>query len=146
MAEESYESLANGMADHYVQLMPDRMYQVVGRGLIVPGKTTALGVMRVNFDDRRIYAEDIEGDSVAGLRRELVAEEFCDKALSSLQRYSCEPVTSVPLTNIDSIEELDYDLYFENREVFRSAEAQEFFREIFGVDDIEDEFQVRFPD
>lgn len=143
LTEAKYQAVVNGMADHYVGMMSGRDYQVVGRSLEVPSSDRPLGIMRVNFDDRIIYSQDVDDGSAASFKRELVAGEFCDHALMSLADYSCDPDVGVPLAEIEAVEDLEYDLYFESEEVKNSVEAQIFFEDVFGVEDWEDEFEVR---
>ncbi|MFB6292526.1 MAG: hypothetical protein ABEI58_03995 [Candidatus Nanohaloarchaea archaeon] len=144
MTDRSERKLVNGMADHYVEIMPDRDYQMVGHHVSVNGSYESLGILRVNFDRRRIYAEDIrDGDDVAATEKaRLVAGDFCDDALMSLADYSCEPMTSVPLANIEPRESLEWDFYFRDDQVRDSMEAEIFFEDVFGTSDISSEYVV----
>jgi hypothetical protein len=145
MKEPEYQAMVNGMVEHYVGMMQSKDYQVVGRNLDVSGLNDSLGVMRVDFNERRIYAEDIDDGQMHNIvKRELVASEFCSAALMELADYSCDAIVSVPLANIEEVEQLGYDLYFQDAEVMNSTEAEIFFEELFGVDNIEEEFEVRF--
>lgn len=143
--EADYRSLINGMAAHYVEMMPSKDYQMVGRDVDIPGQDRSLGLIRVDFDDRNIYANDIEsGQTVSS--KDLVAGPFCNIADRKLIDYSCEPSISLPLANISSKESSSYDFYFEEEALLSSIEVQMFFEDLFGVTDIEEEWEVQVLD
>lgn len=140
---KDYQAVVNGMIRDYVDLMPDRSYDMVGRNIVFPSEDQSLGVMRVDFDDRKIYSEDIQGREPKSWKRELVAENFCNYAIKNLADYSCEPLISMPLAEIEPVNNLEYDFWFQRAETLDSLEAQIFFEDLFDVKDIEQEFSVR---
>ncbi|MFB6208196.1 MAG: hypothetical protein ABEJ69_02510 [Candidatus Nanohaloarchaea archaeon] len=144
MTAREHQRLVNGMAEHYAELMPDRDYQVVGHSIPFNDSSHELGVLRVDFEKRRIYAEDVrENGDIAAEKGRLVAGKFCDLALMELADYSCEAMTSVPLANIEPRDSLDWDFYFQDEETMYSTEAEIFFEEVFGVaEENEDVFEA----
>lgn len=134
------------ISEFYVDRMSVEDYDLVGRLLDFPGSDRPVGVLRVNLDDWRVYAGDIV-TSVEDLERELNGQDFCDHIRGSAHGYDCG---FEPISFRKSYEALDtdlgWDLCFESREVMVSPRAKNFFEEVFEVEDVESEYEVRISD
>lgn len=136
-----YLRAVDSLSEDYVQKMPDREYQMVGRLLDFSPVERHLGVVRVDFDTDSVVAEDVVSN-VGDMDRELVTNKFCDEVTDS-GIYSCYSKTTQPLGNLESdrsVQEIldGWRLYFETQEIRDSTASAYFFDEFFDIDSLED--------
>jgi hypothetical protein len=141
-----YRKAVRDLSEFYVQRMPSEDYQMVGRMMQFPGGRGPVGVVRTDFESWRVYANNVieSFDSFKWMEEEFAAREFCERVSEEAHGYSCEFTDTKPaeMSNTDDFFDNNWDLYFESLQVRESVRTENFFEEVFDLDDLESEYQV----